>query len=189
MVYKDYLKRIRNEGKTEGLVINLCGGGINPRYIPLRVERLEDRTLSFVVFPKTSTDNRGREKSVVSFKDDAFKGNVTITDVALNSNVTHIPEEGFMGCRNLECITIPKTIHKIYKDTFKGCNSLTDVYYEGTEEEWKRIRIVSSERIIQFGSCIPGTPVRELVSDRSVHLDGNDSLLRATIHFGCVFDF
>ena len=187
MVYKDFLKKIENESDTKGLVFKLEGGGIGTWRIPLQLYRLDDKSVSVVKVPPTHVEEHtGREKRVRVIGENAFRGNENITDVVLSSNITRICEGAFRGCKNLQCLALPDGIGKIYKDTFEGCDSLTDVYYEGTLEEWKKIEIVSEERILQFGDLISGTPVQELLSDRIVHLSGNDALLKATIHFGCV---
>ena len=38
-------------------------------------------------------------------------------------------------------IKIPNTITRIYYGAFSDCTNLKDVYYSGTEEEWKKVNI------------------------------------------------
>lgn len=59
--------------------------------------------------------------------------NVTLTDTQ------KIPYHAFYNCKNLETITIPKTVTGIGEYAFSGCTSLIDVYYAGSEEEWDNI--------------------------------------------------
>lgn len=61
----------------------------------------------------------------------------------------------FRYCSGLESVTIGKGVELIEYGAFNWCNSLTDVYYEGSEEEWQNIVIE----------------------------DYNASLLNATVHF------
>ena len=56
---------------------------------------------------------------------------------------------------NLTSVTIPDSVKNIDYRAFQYCNNLTEVYYLGTEQEWKLIEIA----------------------------ENNDQLLNATIHF------
>ena len=62
----------------------------------------------------------------------------------------------FQGCSGLVSVTIPVSLTYIDDASFSACNSLTDVYYAGTKEQWNSIWIQN----------------------------GNDSLTNANIHFG-----
>ena len=45
----------------------------------------------------------------------------------------------FRDCKNLKIVRIPNSVEEIAKDTFKGCDNLTDIYFEGyssKNEEW-----------------------------------------------------
>ncbi len=69
--------------------------------------------------------------------------------------VTGLGENAFFNCTALKKVTLPVTLTEIGKDAFSGCQNITDVYYAGTEDIWKTIKVAS----------------------------GNDALLNATIHF------
>ncbi len=45
----------------------------------------------------------------------------------------------FLGCNNLTSVVIGNGVRWIDYDSFNGCDSLTKVYYKGTESEWKTI--------------------------------------------------
>lgn len=53
-------------------------------------------------------------------------------------------------------IAIPASVTEIAGSAFEGCTGITDVYYDGTEEEWNSV---------------------------SIGIEGNNALLNATIHF------
>lgn len=61
-----------------------------------------------------------------------------LTTINIPHGVTRIEGSAFMSCSNLNTIYIPNTITGIATEAFYG-TSLTDVYYEGTEEEWSAI--------------------------------------------------
>lgn len=60
-----------------------------------------------------------------------------------------------MLCNQLKEIHIPGSLKSIVRSAFWGCNSLTEVYFGGTQEDWRKLQIGS---------------------------EGNDSLTSATIH-------
>ncbi len=68
--------------------------------------------------------------------------------------VTEIDGSAFVG-EAITSVSLPGTITDIGRKAFNGCTSLTDVYYDGTAEEWATVDI--------------GT--------------GNDPILNATMHF------
>lgn len=67
----------------------------------------------------------------------------TVTDIVIDSEynglpVTMIGSEAFANT-SITSVTIPKSISHILPYAFSGCNSLTDVYYEGNSVEWSQI--------------------------------------------------
>ena len=63
----------------------------------------------------------------------------------------------FQDCTHLEKIFLPRNLRKIKTNAFLNCTSLTDIYYEGSEEDWNK-----------------------LIEERE---SGNSLLLDATVHF------
>ena len=45
----------------------------------------------------------------------------------------------FSGCKTLQSVVIPASVGTIEFAAFEGCESLRDVYYDGGEEDWKKI--------------------------------------------------
>lgn len=70
-------------------------------------------------------------------------------------NDTVIGVEGFAG-EAITSVSFPSTIEDIARRAFNNCTSLTDVYYDGTEEEWNNKVSIAAN---------------------------NDSILNATMHF------
>ena len=73
----------------------------------------------------------------------AFYDCSSLTSVTIPEGVTSIGYEAFYGCSSLTSVTIPSSVTSIKAWAFSGCTNLKDVYYLGTEEEWKKISIDS----------------------------------------------
>ena len=86
----------------------------------------------------------------------AFYGCSSLTEITIPDSVYYIYASAFENCANLKSVTIGKNVETIYSKAFSGCTALTDVYYMGTEEQWKEI---------------------------SIDTTGNDALGTATIHY------
>lgn len=71
----------------------------------------------------------------------AFCRCTSLTTVVLGNSITSIGSESFYGCNSLESIVIPKSVQWIGKWAFMSCSNLKDVYYTGSEEDWKNISI------------------------------------------------
>ena len=46
----------------------------------------------------------------------------------------------FVNCKYIESITFGKNVTRVGTSSIVGCTALTDIYYEGTKEEWKNLR-------------------------------------------------
>ena len=79
-----------------------------------------------------------------------FTGNI-----AFPEGLTYIGKAAFYGCTGITSIELPKTIETIDLSAFSEMTALTDVYYAGSESDWKAVTIG----------------------------DSNDSLTNAEIHF------
>ena len=188
MLFKDYKKIISaTEAAGDvrfGYLQYACTGGLMRR-ISMAVMSLNSHGAKVIKLPERAINRWGDEVGVSEFRQDVFSFNDNVTDIILHSGIWRIPDAAFSGCINLKRITIPKSVKKIGPGVFADCNSLEDVYYEGTSEDWAKVEIFTSQRIVTLGDTIPGTPVCEVVTDYSRHIPGNDPLLKANIHYCC----
>ena len=72
-----------------------------------------------------------------------FNGCVALTDFTVPETVTTIGGLAFANCIGIAKVTIPKSVKTVQIGAFTGCTNLKDVYYDSTEEDWKKITIQS----------------------------------------------
>ena len=59
--------------------------------------------------------------------------------IVIDNGINYIGNNSFRFFLNATDVVIPLSVTEIGKQAFKTCNSITDVYYAGTEEQWKKI--------------------------------------------------
>ena len=93
----------------------------------------------------------GKDEEVVISKDieiigkSAFQSNDKLKKLTFESGskIKAISRRAFEDCSKLEEIELPNTITSIGSSAFDGCTSLTNVYYNGTIEDWCKISFAS----------------------------------------------
>ena len=105
--------------------------------------------------------------SVTSIGDSAFEDCSSLTSITIPDSVTSIGASAFYNCLKLTSITIPDSVTSVGNMAFDGCLSLTDVYYAGTEDEWKRITVGSGNEpplnaTIHYNSSGPSSTEKSL---------------------------
>lgn len=78
--------------------------------------------------------------SVTAIGTQAFRS-CGLMHVKLSNKMQGISEHLFYGCTMLESVMIPRGIKLIQQYAFGDCPELSDVYYEGTLEEWNNITV------------------------------------------------
>lgn len=79
--------------------------------------------------------------TIKSIGERAFYSNKKITSVSLPSGIEIIEERAFSLNDTIKSIKIPLSIKTIKDKAFYSASALTDIYYEGTEEDWNKIDI------------------------------------------------
>ena len=79
--------------------------------------------------------------SVTSIGYRAFSSCTNLTGITIGNSVTSIDNNVFEDCSSLTSVTIPDSVTYIGYSAFEGCTSLKNVYYTGSEEDWKNITI------------------------------------------------
>ena len=70
----------------------------------------------------------------------AFTLDVLLKNIDLRE-ATSVGEKAFYSCYDLESVTFSNCLSTIGVNAFMNCSSLTDVSYDGIENEWKSIQI------------------------------------------------
>ena len=77
--------------------------------------------------------------SVIGLGDYAFYNCESLKNIELPDGITEIPKSAFEGCRSLTSIIIPDSVIRFGGSAFSGCEFITDVYYKGSEAQWRKI--------------------------------------------------
>ena len=90
--------------------------------------------------------------------DDAVK------EVIIQPNCLHINRSAFLNCKNLKKVTLPNTLYSIQQNAFLGTSNLTEIEFDGSLDEFKRIRLGWNA----FGSNILGRNGKKLIAKDGV---------------------
>ena len=130
--------------------------------------------LTSVIIPST----------VVSIGGNAFAHSYKLTNVTILGHITSIDNGTFSDCNKLTTLILPNTIETIGDGAFNMCD-VTDVFYEGSIEQWKNISISSlgntvlGNAIIHYNYDI--TPATKGYVDEQII---NDSRLKNHKYYG-----
>lgn len=98
--------------------------------------------------------------SITSIESGMFQSCKSLTNITIPYGTTSIGHATFSGCSSLKNVSIPDSVISIGDNAFYKCNNIKDVYYSGTEDQWKKIRIGSDNETlagatIHYNSQLP----------------------------------
>lgn len=64
----------------------------------------------------------------------------SLKEIVIPNSVTSLSSNAFSKCSSLETVIFPKALTDVGYDTFLGCGNLKKVFYEGTIENWCRMK-------------------------------------------------
>ena len=99
--------------------------------------------------------------SVTNINQCVFLNCSELTSIVLPNRLSTISSAIFSGCSNLTSVTIPESVTSIIQYAFNNCYSLNQIYYKGSETEWKGIYIESGNDYlksasISYSKCVTG---------------------------------
>ncbi len=128
-------------------------GGADVKYIGMKAFSF-NKTLKSVTLPEglreihisafyncPSISTLNLPESLEEIGNTAFGLCNSLTDVVIPSNVKTIGNMAFYGSTGIKSVTIPAGVESIGSKVFWQCRDMTDVYFEGTEEQWYAIDI------------------------------------------------
>ena len=83
-------------------------------------------------------------EGVTSIGNSAFYRCSSLTRIIIPEGVTSIGGSAFYDCSSLTSITIPEGVTSIGNSAFYGCTNLANIIYNGTEEQFKAIKVGSN---------------------------------------------
>lgn len=76
-----------------------------------------------------------------NYENDSPFNYLSIKEIQIENGITSIGKNAFLNCIDLEKVIIPSSINNIRNGAFNNCPSITEVYFDGTDNEWDEIII------------------------------------------------
>ena len=165
MNYEEFREKVKDIEYPKPLALHLVCWSLHLSMMPIGAFWAGDNLNGVVKIPARGKNSYDRIVDIYAIHSNLFEGQTGVTDIILSSAMKVLEPYAFAGCTNLKKITLGKNILKVGENAFLNCAKLEDVYFEGSEEEWKKI-------------CEKPLVKRE----------GNDALFSAHVHYNCNVD-
>ena len=112
----------------------LCYSNINSFDIPNNIASIGENA-----FQSCKLNSITIPDSVIRIGKEAFMDCTNLNYIKLPKNLKALSHYCFYGCSNLNKIDIPVNLNAIGKLAFHKCDNLTDIYYQGTKEQFAEL--------------------------------------------------
>lgn len=96
----------------------------------------------------------------------------SLTHIIIPEGVTTLFDQSFQSCTSLKLLHIPSSVTNIGRQAFWNCVALDDVYFGGTQAQWKSIQIDSYNGLLQSSkfhyNSIPKPSIQHQTSQQNI---------------------
>ena len=108
---------------------------INSVIIPNTVKFIGDYTF----YEASSLKNIHLGNGITDIGEHAFGSCANLQEISIPEGVTVLRENTFEYCSSLHSVSLPNTLESLEALVFFYCSSLTDIYFNGSVDEWNSI--------------------------------------------------
>ena len=107
-------------------------------------------------------------RRLTTIEESLFANCTKLQTVTVSEGVTAIGQFAFENCSALSALYLPVSLTKIDQGATSGALNINDVYYNGTQQQWKAIQIaegnlnLTTHPTIHYSANTPGIPVMTL---------------------------
>ena len=168
------LESVKISSSVTDMALTVFLGCISLKNIVVSPNNINYCDIDGVLFNKNKTEliqypiGNTKEKYIIpdgvtSVSGAAFCYSQYLKTITFPLSMTNISAEAFMFCDKLNSIIMYNNINNIGDFAFNGCNSLADIYYTGSEAQWKEVNIGMlndgiDNAVIHYGYTIPVEP-------------------------------
>lgn len=109
------------------------------------------KRICFKSFYASDVENVHITGNVYDINESAFEGCDFLESIVFDEGVRYIDDGAFYSCDELITVVLPKSLERIGHNVFNACDKLTEITYNGTCEEWRKVR---NHEFVNEGSYI-----------------------------------
>lgn len=104
---------------------------------------------------------------LVSIGGAVFHGCSSLTNIIIPDSVKTIGDRAFAYCNSLIIVTIPDSVTSIGEGAFYCSDNISEVYYDGIDEEWENISIGDGNEALKKATRKLGYDIKLITKDGS----------------------